>query len=189
MAQNFNPMTTQNILNISRELGVTPHYAMNLVKQSLQGIEQGPLDMLASELTQQTLKPQTVGQAVSKVRAPLFSGTGQLLSRASLPLMLGSALYDISIFKPENIEASNKYHEEVQKGNRIPNIIPWVGFMPDEISEYGDKASKIGNLPLTQINNDGSIKPTLQGQVNYDEYLLEPNDNIWVQPVSNNTRF
>lgn len=38
------------------------------------------------------------------------------------------------------------------------------------------------NLPLVQVNNDGSPNVTLQGRVNYDDYYIEPlGDNVYVK--------
>lgn len=38
------------------------------------------------------------------------------------------------------------------------------------------------NLPLVQINNDGSPNVTLQGGVNYDNYMLEPlGDDVYIR--------
>ena len=38
------------------------------------------------------------------------------------------------------------------------------------------------NLPLVQVNNDGSPNVTLQGRVNYDDYYIEPlDDDVYVK--------
>lgn len=38
------------------------------------------------------------------------------------------------------------------------------------------------NLPLVQVNNDGSPNVTLQGGINYDDYYIEPlGDNVYVK--------
>ena len=38
------------------------------------------------------------------------------------------------------------------------------------------------NLPLVQVNNDGSPSVTLQGRVNYDDYYIEPlGDDVYVK--------
>lgn len=72
-----------------------------------------------------------------------------------------------------------------QSDNRlIHNDNPMSGLDFNNIQFEGAK-----ELPLIQVNNDGSPNVTLQGQVSYDEYLLEPNDNIWVRPIPSNTRF
>lgn len=72
-----------------------------------------------------------------------------------------------------------------QSDNRlIHNDNPMSGLDFNNIQFEGAR-----ELPLIQVNNDGSPNVTLQGQVNYDEYLLEPNDNIWVRSVPSNTRF
>lgn len=64
-----------------------------------------------------------------------------------------------------------------------------TGGLPDLSTATFTGAKVIEPLPQIQVNNNGYPNVTLQGQVNYDEYLLEPNDNIWVRPVSPNTRF
>ena len=38
------------------------------------------------------------------------------------------------------------------------------------------------NLPLVQVNNDGSPNVTLQGGINYDDYYIEPlGDDVYVK--------
>ena len=43
------------------------------------------------------------------------------------------------------------------------------------------------NLPLVQVNNDGSPSVTLQGRVNYDDYYIEPlGDDVYVKRKKTN---
>ena len=43
------------------------------------------------------------------------------------------------------------------------------------------------NLPLVQVNNDGSPNVTLQGSVNYDDYYIEPlGDDVYVKRKKTN---
>lgn len=43
------------------------------------------------------------------------------------------------------------------------------------------------NLPLVQVNNDGSPSVTLQGRVNYDDYYIEPlGDDVYIKRKKTN---
>ena len=87
--QNIPYNSTQNILNISQELGLTIPEAQALVNQGMRGAQQGPLDMLVKELSNkasadayrqlqgQVFKqaPKSIGQTVKGLGT---KGLGQL---------------------------------------------------------------------------------------------------------------
>lgn len=92
-------------------------------------------------------------------------------------LFIGDTLYKSSNFYPENTERDRQYRQELAQGKRNPLVTRGVGMRQEDLEL----------LPNIQVNSDGSPNVTLQGGVNYDDYMLEPLGNdVYVRRKNNN---
>ena len=182
--QNIPYNSTQNILNISQELGLTIPEAQALVNQGMRGVQQGPLDMLVKELSNKASADayrQLQGQVFKQ--APKNIPIGQVLgnlSKMTRPMMnvgipVGDAVmtYEASrLAKQKMIEDYDKL--PIRQKQLIGNHI---GMNPRAGEDW--KGLK---LPLVQVNDN---TPLLKGGVKYDDYILEPlGDDVYMQRMS-----
>ena len=134
--QNIPYNSTQNILNISQELGLTIPEAQALVNQGMRGVQQGPLDMLVKELSNKAsadayrqLQGQVFKQAPKNIPIGLVIGN---LSKMAEPMInVGIPVGDF-VNRPSQWNPANLLR--YQQGTQIPQR--GVGLTPNPYKDY-----------------------------------------------------
>lgn len=129
--------STQNVINVARELNLTIPEAQMLIQRASQGARQGPLDMLIKPLSQQAtndayrqLQSQVLRQAPNK-NIPI-GGMVKSLGRVAGPVMtigvpVGQFVNETAQWNPTNLE---RYKQGVQIPQR------GVGLAPNPYKDY-----------------------------------------------------
>lgn len=119
--QNIPYNSAQNILNISKTLGISIPEAQALAQRAMQGVQQGPLDMLVKDLSKQASSDaykQLQGQVFKQV--PKNIPIGQLFKRAGIA---GLALAGKDILDAEGNATNNLVNYLKQSGHPVTATI------------------------------------------------------------------
>ena len=134
--QNIPYNSTQNILNISQELGLTIPEAQALVNQGMRGVQQGPLDMLVKELSNKASADayrQLQGQVFKQ--APKNIPIGQVIGNLS---KMAGPIINVGIPVGEFVNRTSQWNPtnllRYQQGTQIPQR--GVGLAPNPYKDY-----------------------------------------------------
>lgn len=134
--QNIPYNSTQNILNISQELGLTIPEAQALVNQGMRGAQQGPLDMLVKELSNKASADayrQLQGQVFKQ--APKNIPIGQVIGNLS---KMAGPIINVGIPVGEFVNRTSQWNPtnllRYQQGTQIPQR--GVGLAPNLYKDY-----------------------------------------------------
>ena len=135
--ENLGFNSAQNIINMARELNISIPEAQALAQRAMQGVKQGPLDMLIKPYSQQAtndayrqLQSQVLKQAPSR-NIPI-GGMVKSLGRVTGPIMnigvpVGQFVNETAQWNPVNLE---RYKQGVQIPQR------GVGLAPNPYKDY-----------------------------------------------------
>lgn len=134
--QNIPYNSTQNILNISQELGLTIPEAQALVNQGMRGVQQGPLDMLVKELSNKA-SADAYRQLQGKVfkQAPKNVPIGQVIGNLS---KIAGPIINVGVPVGEFVNRTSQWNPanllRYQQGEQIPQR--GVGLAPNPYKDY-----------------------------------------------------
>ena len=118
--QNIPYNSTQNILNISQELGLTIPEAQALVNQGMRRVQQGPLDMLVKELSNKA-SADAYRQIVNQVARKAPQSLGQM-TRGMGTYMVGTPLVQ-SILEGEAKMVNKASNKLKQQGHPVAGYL------------------------------------------------------------------
>ena len=135
--ENLDFNSAQNIINMARELNMSIPEAQALAQRAMQGVKQGPLDMLIKPYSQQATNDayrQIVNQVARKApnRSIPIGEMVKSLGRVTGPVMtigvpLGQFVNETAQWNPVNLE---RYKQGVQIPQR------GVGLAPNPYKDY-----------------------------------------------------
>lgn len=135
--ENLGFNSAQNIINMARELNISIPEAQALAQRAMQGVKQGPLDMLIKPLSQQAtndayrqLQSQVLKQAPNR-NIPI-GGMVKSLGRITGPVMtigvpVGQFVNETAQWNPVNLERDKQGVQIPQRG---------VGLAPNPYKDY-----------------------------------------------------
>ena len=118
--QNIPYNSTQNILNISQELGLTIPEPQALVNQGMRRVQQGPLDMLVKELSNKA-SADAYRQIVNQVARKAPQTLGQM-TRGMGTYMVGTPLVQ-SILEGEAKMVNKASNKLKQQGHPVAGYL------------------------------------------------------------------
>ena len=183
--QNIPYNSTQNILNISQELGLTIPEAQALVNQGMRGVQQGPLDMLVKELSNKAsadayrqLQAQVFKQAPKNI--PIGQVLGNLSKMTRAMMNVGIPVGDAAMIYEASRLAKQKMVEDYDKLPIEQKQLIGNSIMDPRAGEDWEGLKRIRR----QLNDN---TPLLKGGVKYDDYILEPlGDGVYMQRMPDN---
>ena len=129
--------SAQNIINMARELNISIPEAQALAQRAMQGVKQGPLDMLIKPYSQQAtndayrqLQSQVLKQAPSRniPIGEMVRGLGKVTGPImSIGVPVGQFVNETAQWNPVNLE-------RYKQGVRIPQR--GVGLAPNPYKDY-----------------------------------------------------
>ena len=135
--ENLGFNSAQNIINMARELNISIPEAQALAQRAMQGVKQGPLDMLIKPYSQQAandayrqLQSQVLKQAPSRniPIGEMVRGLGKVAGPImSIGIPVGQFVNETAQWNPVNLE---RYKQGVQIPQR------GVGLAPNPYKDY-----------------------------------------------------
>lgn len=212
--QNIPYNSAQNILNISKKLGISIPEAQALVQRSMQGVQQGPLDMLVKDLSKQATsdyQKQLASQIYKQI--PKNVPVGQLLKKAGT---LGTVLMYKDLLDAEGAATNKAVNKLQQQGHPVAanildnTMLGVIGRKPNTENYFIEPANK-GTKKTSNVQRfkasvnpaDYTTKLTPTEQAQFNKWANEmrakgainPRDNFtdydmqgyWKNEVLNNT--